>query len=159
NAGISREQLNNIENLILVCTFCHEKIDQEPDGGRYTVELLRDWKVRHERRIEIVTGIDPNKKSYVLHYGANVGDHCSPLKYHETAKALFPDMYPAEDKAIVLATINSSTNDRNADYWDTESKNLSTQFGLQVKPRLNLGLDHGGIGHVSVFAIAPQPLL
>jgi hypothetical protein len=106
-----------------------------------------------------VTGIDPTKKSHVLHYGANVGDHSSPLKYQETAHALFPTMHPADDKAILLATINSSSNDRDPEYWDTESRNLSTQFNLHVKPRLNLGLDHGGIGHLSVFAIAPQPLL
>jgi len=157
--GIASELLNGIENLILVCGFCHLKIDQERDGGRYSAALLRQWKAEHERRIEIVTGIDPSKKSHVLLYGANVGDHSSPLNFAEAAHALFPAMYPADDKPIVLGTINNSLNDRDPDYWMTESRHLSTQFNRQVKDRLALGPELGGIGHLSVFAIAPQPLL
>jgi hypothetical protein len=32
--GIPPEELNSIDNLILVCHECHEKIDATPDGGR-----------------------------------------------------------------------------------------------------------------------------
>ena len=52
-------------------------------------------KARHEARIELVAGIAPERKSHVLFYGANVGEHSSPLHYQEAAPALFPDRYPA----------------------------------------------------------------
>jgi hypothetical protein len=37
---------NSIENLMLMCPDCHDKIDNNP--GLYTVELLRELKGQHE---------------------------------------------------------------------------------------------------------------
>jgi hypothetical protein len=34
--GISNAQINDVENLLLVCQECHQKIDDRQDGGRYT---------------------------------------------------------------------------------------------------------------------------
>ena len=155
NDGILAEQLNDFENLMLVCYGCHQKIDGKKDGGRYTVSLLRQWKAAHERRVEIVTGIDPSKKSHIVLYGANVGDHSSPLNFNESAQALFPQLHPADDRPVLLGTINSSFTDRSSEFWTVESKNLRTQFARRVRERIT----SGDIDHVSLFAIAPQPLL
>jgi hypothetical protein len=155
NKGIAKKKLNDFENLLLVCPGCHKKIDKHKDGGRYSVALLQQWKKDHERRIEIVTGIDPRKKSHVLLYGANVGEHGSPLNFPEAASALFPTYHPADDRAIVLGTINSSLTDKSQTFWETESENLRVQHRQQVKERIKLG----AIDHLSVFGIAPQPLL
>src|ERR1700720_4740971 len=81
NNGISKDQLNDIGNLMLVCHECHQKLDNKHDGGRYTAALLHRMKAEHERRIERVTGIAADKRSHILLYGANVGDHSSPLNY------------------------------------------------------------------------------
>src|SRR5260370_27142092 len=98
NAGVAPEIINNIDNLSLVCRNCHKTIDQDKEGKRYTPALLRRMKLTHERRIEIVTGISPEKASHVLQYGASVGDHSSPLAFSLTAPPLFPARYPAADK-------------------------------------------------------------
>lgn len=155
NRGISKRKLNDFANLLLVCHGCHQKIDKQKDGGRYSVDLLRQWKEDHERRVEIVTGVDPRKKSHVVLYGANVGDHSSPLQFAEAALALFPTLHPADDRPLTLGMINNSYNDRNPKFWEVESENLSVKFEQQVRERIRLG----AIAHLSVFAIAPQPLL
>jgi hypothetical protein len=155
NLGVSDEQLNSIDNLILVCHECHRKIDQEKDGGRYTAALLQEMKADHERRIEIVTGIAADKKSHVLLYGANIGDHSSPLNSSEAAAALVPSHYPAEAEPIALGTINSSFGERDTTFWEAESANLRRLFERRVRERLAVGEIH----HLSVFALAPQPLL
>src|SRR5262249_22769473 len=108
NDGISVERLNNIENLMLVCHGCHRKIDQKRDGVRYHVGLLQKMKSDHERRVEIVTGVAADKKSHVLIYGANIVQHKSQLKFLDAAAALFPGHYPADERPIVLGTLNSS---------------------------------------------------
>jgi hypothetical protein len=153
--GISISKLNSFENLMLVCHECHRKIDDEPDGGRYSAVLLQQWKSAHEDRIALVTGIHPNKKSHVVLYGANVGNHSSPLNFPEAAHALFPRRYPAEENPIVLGTINSSFTDADPSFWVREAENLSRLFKQRVQDRIT----SGQINHVSVFAIAPQPLL
>ena len=140
---------------MLVCYDCHQKIDDKPDGGPYTVALLKEMKLSHERRIELVTAISPQKQSHVLLYGANIGNHSSPLSFPSTASAIFPDRYPADDKAIELGMINSSFRDRDKEFWAVEGQNLRTTFSQRVHERMACG----GITHLSVFGLAPQPLL
>lgn len=152
--GVSEKAINTLGNLMLVCHQCHRKMDQTQDGGRYSVELLRAMKEQHERRIGIVTGIAPEKRSHILLYGANIGDHESPLQYTLAAEALFPDRYPADDRAIVVGTVGS-LRDGDADFWTAERLSLARKFDQQVRSRI-VG---GEVSHLSVFARAPQPLL
>jgi hypothetical protein len=155
NRGVAPGDLHDLANLILVCHGCHRKIDQKRDGGRYSVRLLQQMKAAHEQRIERVTGISPEKTSHVLLYGANIGEHSSPLNYSETAPALFPDRYPASDRAIELSVHNSSLSDRDAGFWANEAADLCRKFDRHIRAPLAEGV----IRHLSVFAIAPQPLL
>src|SRR3972149_4692177 len=59
NEGVPDEAINDLDNLMLVCHECHQKIDNKRDGGRYTAELLQAWKKDHERRVGVVRGIAP----------------------------------------------------------------------------------------------------
>lgn len=153
--GIPLARLNDIDNLMLVCHGCHRKIDQHQDGGRYPATLLKEWKALHERRVEIVTGIDPAKKSTVLLYQVNIGRHSKPLQFEDAANALFPRLHPADDRGIRLGTVNSSFTEKSPPFWNYESENLRNQYSQLVR-----GLAaNGHIDHLSVFAIAPQPLL
>ena len=153
--GIAKDELNDISNLMLICHECHQKLDGPHGSFRYTATLLRAMKSEHEERIERITGIAESKKSQILLYGANIGDHSSPLSYREAAPALFPDRYPASDAPIELSTVNSSFCDRDPEFWKLETENLRRKFEKRVRERLSLG----ELDHLSVFSLAPQPLL
>jgi hypothetical protein len=153
--GISEKTLNNYENLMLLCHACHRKIDQNVDGGRYNADLLKEWKANHEQRIERVTGIDTAKQTAVILYGANVGNQGALVQFNDAANALFPRMYPNDDRGILLSTVNGGFTDKSLEFWAIESQRLRTHFDRKVRERLNDGELH----HVSIFAIAPQPLL
>jgi hypothetical protein len=155
NDGVRPEDLNSIDNLILVCHECHQKIDAAVDGGRYPASLLQQMKLEHERRIELVTGIDVTRKSHILLYGANIGEHSAPLNFAGAATAMFPLRYPATDHAINLGLNNSAVSDRDDQFWLTERENLEKQFARRVRDRIS----DGEIVHLSVFSLAPQPLL
>jgi hypothetical protein len=155
NTGVATGDLHALSNLMLVCHACHRKLDRKRDGGRYTVSLLQQMKAAHERRIDVASTIAPEKSSHVLLYGANIGDHSSPLNYAEAASALFPDRYPAADRAIELSVHNSSSCERDDSFWRNEAFELRRKFDRQVR----LPFAEGGILHLSVFALAPQPLL
>jgi hypothetical protein len=155
NADVATGDLHALSNLMLVCHACHRKIDRKRDGGRYTVSLLQQMKAAHERRIDVASTIAPEKSSHVLLYGANIGDHSSPLHYAEAASALFPDRYPAADRAIELSVHNSSACERDDSFWRNEAFELRRKFDRQVR----LPAASGEIRHLSVFALAPQPLL
>ncbi len=151
---LTKKQINQILNLMLACHDCHKKIDQDKKGERYSGELLRTWKDEHEKRIAIVTGVDPTKKSHIILYGANIGDQTSKLQPMAAKDALFPDWYPAEERPIQLS-MSWEGKDSNAAYWKTEATNLKTAFNRQIRPLL----DSGDGLHLSLFALAPIPLM
>jgi hypothetical protein len=144
--------LNELGNLLLVCHDCHKKLDRHKDGGRYAPDLVRQWKLEHERRIALVTGVAPRKKSTVVLYGANIGDERSPLQRELAEWAMFPHWYPADEHPIQLGMTWEGKDDK-IDYWGVEEKNLMTAFERFVVPHIVLG------EHFSVFGIAPIPLL
>lgn len=145
----------DISNLMLMCDEHHRLIDREGLAD-HPVHLLRQMKLEHEHRIEVVTGIDKNRKSHILLYGANVGDQSSPVSYSAAAPAVLSDgRYPAASTPLTLGMINSSFRDRIDGFWQIEGEHLRAMIKQQVSPLLA----NGNIQHLSIFALAPQPLL
>ncbi len=151
----SSKILNDISNLILVCHECHCNIDQKSTGGSYTAELLQSWKREHEHRVEIVTGIDSDKKSHVILYGANIGKETSLIEFNTCVQAMFPDWYPANSRPVQLSIQGSELKDSTPEYWQAESTHLYQSFQKKVVPLIQ----EDPCKHFSVFALAPQPLL
>lgn len=151
---INISRLNDISNLMLMCHGCHKKIDGDLTGKRYSASLLILWKNDHERRTETVTGIEVNKKTHVVLYGANIGSEKSHIHYHESVSAMFPDWYPANERPEILS-MNSELQDSSSEYWRAESSHLYKVYERKIAPLI----DQDACKHFSVFAIAPQPLL
>lgn len=151
---LSEVLAKDISNLMLMCDKHHRLIDKEDVKG-HPVEKLREMKEKHEQRIEMVTSIKENMKSHVLFYGSNIGEHSSPLNWDEATNAMLPSRYPAEKPAIQLSLVNSPFQDNQSMYWTIESEQIRNQFKDKVKRKL----DSGDNKHLSVFALAPQPLL
>lgn len=143
----------DIGNLMLLCDAHHRLVDG--DGSEYPVERLREMKRSHEERIATLTALQENRKSHVILYGANVGGHSFPLSWDMAVDAMLPRYYPAEKPAIELSLVNSPFLDDEPGYWVNERNNLNRQYVDRVRPRLALRDIH----HLSIFALAPQPLL
>lgn len=151
---LSKQLRFDLSNLMLLCDRHHRLIDHD-QINEHSVERLIRMKEQHEQRIQFLTSLTENKHSHVLLYGANIGNHSSPISWDRTTPALLPDYYPAEKPAIELGMKNSSFADNHPDYWKIERENLQKLFSNRVKSRLIMG----DINHLSIFALAPQPLL
>ena len=55
NLATDAEDRAVYENLILLCPSCHTEIDKAPEV--FTVEIVRDWKTNHKKRIVEAIGI------------------------------------------------------------------------------------------------------
>lgn len=149
------EQLKaELSNLMLMCDPHHRLIDREDVSG-HPVERLEKMKAEHEARIDVVTDIKPEKQSHILLYGANIGDQHSPLSYTEAAQGMVPHRFPASTQPIEIGLKNSSFEDCTDEFWKIETAHLDSMVGQQVRPRFR----SGDVTHISVFALAPQPLL
>ncbi len=155
NAGLAGKEINALSNIILVCPTCHLLIDHDKEGVQYSAAWLQKSKSLHERRVEIATEIRPEMSSHILFYSANIRDNSASPSFDRAALALFPQRYPADDKPIDLSTKNSALQERNQSFWKKEREELTAKFEQRVRARLA----SGDISHLSVFGLAPQPLL
>lgn len=144
----------DISNLMLLCDEHHRLIDKG-DVPAHPPERLIAMKRAHEKRIQLQTAIGEDMASHVLLYDANVGRHEAKASWDATVCAMLPDRYPAEKPAFQLGLDNSLVLDHEPEYWTLERQNLQRQFEERIRPRL----DRGDVRHLSIFGIAPQPLL
>ncbi len=152
---IPEELINDLSNLMLLCRLCHTPIVDAKEE-EYLVEHLRKMKRAHEERVERVTDIGQDRSSHILLYGANIGDHNPIVSYRTAASALTSDgRYPASRTPIILSMLNSAFRDNTGEFWKIEAQQLQSMVSQQVKPRLR----PGDVEHLSIFAVAPQPLL
>lgn len=154
DAVLSRELGSDISNLMLLCDAHHRLVDKIDVAG-HPASRLQDMKRRHESRIELLTSIGADRHSHVLLYGAKIDEHDSHVSLKKAAEAMVPDRYPAEPRAFVIGWDGSAFSDVEPSYWTMECELLRRKFATIVKPRLAAK----EVSHLSVFALAPIPLL
>jgi hypothetical protein len=144
---------DDINNLMLLCDAHHRLIDREDVVG-HPEARLQAMKAAHESRIASVTAIDANRGTHLLHYAARIGDHDCPVSSALSRAAVLPARYPL-DQPLTLELKDCSFTEDDPAYWQFQQEHLVRQFNLRVGERLR----QGEVRHLSVFAIAPQPLL
>lgn len=145
--------VDDIENVMLMCHDHHRLIDHE-QLAEHPVERLQGMKKKHEDRIRMVTEIDASKVSIPVVYGANIGKEVASIPRRELALAMLPDNYPS-DNVVTLSHRDSSIYDSSELYWTYESAQLDQKYSDHLKSLVS----RDDIDCVSVFALAPQPLL
>lgn len=153
DAVLSPQLCKSIENLMLCCDTHHRMIDA--DEATYTRPILMEMKAKHEERITYLTSLKDIDTSHVVIYTPNIGNHVMRVAPDVAAKAILPKHYPADKAPIELSNVNSAFTDSDESFWITEGTQLNRKFESDVKRRI---ID-GTIKHISVFALAPQPLL
>ena len=139
---------------MLLCDGCHRRIDREELAAHPEARLIK-MKADHEERIELVTGIKPDRKSHIIIYTAKVGTFEISVSFEQAALAMIPESFPASHLPIRLGMTNSMDNDFSSTYWATQQQQLEASFHRKLEPLLG----HDPVQDFSVFAFAPQPLL
>lgn len=150
------KDLNNLENLMLVCEPCHHLIDTRQKTEKYNADLISSWKKEHEQRVEIVTGITSDKKTHVIFFESSISQNSSRIYKMEAYEAIFPNRYPVSPEPIQLS-MDWKAKDNHESFWATESKNLNAEFSSKIEPLLR-GREQSTL-HFTLFALASIPLL
>ena len=153
DVGLSPLLARDESNLILLCKDHHKLIDDAGGVAKFGVDLLRKYKREHEERIDIVTGISPEKKSLAVCYTPKIGGRDHTVSTSVTTDTLFPEMYPMEPEPIRLDATNMPYDDNQKKYWEVHPDILAENFKRKLADKI------AGAPHISLFAMAPQPLL
>lgn len=144
--------INDINNLLLLCYDCHKEID-EIHPEKFPPTLLRQIKNDFEEFIIKATNIERIIPTLAIKYSPNL--HGQQLIISEIQKAIFPDK--AIKTEVDLTLKNSTFFDNELMFWTIEEKNLIESFNHKITPLIE---DYqNGYLNISVFAIGPIPLL
>ena len=150
----SPQLAQDIDNLMLMCPVHHKAIDVDYLAD-YPEDVLLAMKAEHEDRIEIVTDMDVDRVSHVVRFAATIGQRDTLVTTRSIFSAMPPDHHPAEGRTIDIELIGSERKDHEEAYWTEQNENLERHFARKIKERI----EQREIRQLSVFALAPQPLL
>jgi len=139
---------------MLLCHRHHKLVDVD-EVASHPEEVLLAMKEEHETRIATNTGISAEYASHVLRFGATIGPNEALLSTQAIFAAMPPQRHPATRQTIDLELLNQVFRDDEPEYWAIQKRNLDQLFREKVQGRI----ERQEIKHLSVFALAPQPLL
>ena len=143
-------EINDVRNLMLLCPQCHKLIDDHP--GKYSRRTLEEYKVQHERRIQYVTDLGPDRKTAVIILKSRIGGQLVQVPFAQILEATAP-RYPSSPEPTEI--------DLGA--FDDTTPGFIEAAKHEIAERVRRFLEPGGEGHkaqhLSVFPLAPIPLL
>lgn len=150
----SRLLARSLGNLMLLCAKHHklidvDAVDDHPEG------LLLQMKSEQEQRIARNVVIQPDRASHVIRFAARIGENPALVSTRDIHEAMLPDRHPAVRETIDLELVGAAFGDHEPVYWDLQRSNLGRQFETAVRSQV----ERQSIRHLSVFSLAPQPLL
>lgn len=150
--GMTPEEKNNIENLMLLCSEHHHMIDTKPD--EFGDGLLKRKKKNHEERIRRVTDISEEESCRIVSYFSNVDNYeefSSERLFKEAL--LFSGKLPMQQPPINLNANTYVLYEPSKEEFTRKAENLEREFKVWfdeiIKKQDSVGL----------FSLAPQPLL
>lgn len=152
DATLSPKLAEDFSNLMLVC-FDHSKLIDGKNKSDFTLDYLRTYKKKHEERIHMQTAVSPDMASTVVRFMANIGERPVDISLSQAYQAIFP-RFPLDEKGILLDFTNKQGRGGRS-FW----KEFANDIATQIKTSFSLGNDRKRLEHLSIFALAPMPLL
>ncbi|PUA78931.1 SAVED domain-containing protein [Nocardioides currus] len=144
------------ENLLLLCHDCHKIIDHSDHIDFFPPEKLRQIKEAFERRIEMVTEHGGLTRTAALRVGCMIRGALAMASQREVAETLLAVNYlglvETQRSGDFTCRIGGSAGGRG--FWDAAQQSID-----DVVAQVHQAIASGDVEHISVFAIAPVPLL
>lgn len=150
--GMSNEEKNNIDNLMLLCEEHHHLIDTNPED--FSEGLLVQKKVSHEKRIREVTSIPSEQTCRIVTYFSNINNQAEFSSDRLLREAvLLSGRVPMQEPSISLNSDSFTRYIPSKSIFQQKEQDLEREFkswfDVVIKSKDCIG----------VFALAPQPLL
>lgn len=149
--GKRPDEINTPDNLVLLCAACHKLIDDRPED--YPRVVVEAFKGQHEERIRHVTGLGPDVQTSVVQLKARIAGSAVDIPAPHIYEAVSP-RYPVDRRGHIIDLSAYGDEDRD-EYYRLASQEIQRQIARIYDP----GMDVEMTRHISLFALAPIPLL
>lgn len=147
------EDINSLENLMLLCPPCHHLIDTVKPQD-YPRELLEKYKREHEERIFWQTEAKPDYKTTVVQFKALINGQMVDIPVPNVKAAVASSRRYMNDPRGYLID-STGVEGEGAAYYQAARDNIR----IKVAKLYAGGMDLEKTQHISLFALAPMPLL
>ena len=149
--SMSKSEINDISNLMLLCYDHHSIIDKTPD--EYPGDKLMKLKSGHENRIKELTDNSNKRKCIIVSYFNNL-DSNTVMHSEDTFRraAINHNLYPALSERFDLSNTTTSY-EPTKEFFEKEADDLEKRFKRQLCEMIAQS------EAIAVFAFASQPLL
>ncbi len=144
------KNINDVGNLMLLCPQCHKLIDDNPD--RHSVATLEKYKEKHEERIHHVTGLGPDLRTTIVQLKARIAGQSVAIPAAQVTEAVAP-RYPMDAKGHVMDL--TAIRAEGKAFLDAAVTTIKRTVERLYEP----GMEVEETRHISLFALAPIPLL
>lgn len=139
-------------NIMFLCSRCHKEIDDRILRELYSVEELRKMKKEHTNRVKLLLS-QPSKKTRPFILTSKIGGQSSMFGDGSIQNAILPD-YP-DGFSDNWHKLEIGMFDRTKqEEWNVAQSKITQEI-----ENINRAISNGAISHLSVFGLAPQPLL
>lgn len=148
---MDRSEINQIDNLMLLCAEHHHLIDTKPEN--YQGDYLVRKKKEHEARIRSLTEIREDASCKMVTYFSNI-DNTTMFSADDMLRraVVHEKLYPKQDVPISLNEGSPTKYVRSKEMIESQAIALADQVRFNFR-----GLKKEEA--IAVFALAPQPLL
>ncbi len=150
----SQQLEKDISNLMLTCRDHGKIIDDKAREVEYPEELLREFKREHELRIRMLTEAKEDAQTDVLLLQVPIDRRTIIVDQAEAFRAILPK-YPAEETAAIIDLNGMAIATSSEGFFPVAAQSITEQTRNYLRTRF----DKRNIKNLSVFALAPVPLL
>ena len=147
----TKVNMHDISNLVLLCPTCHKLIDR--DTVRYTVDALQSFKESHENRIFQLTDTKPDRASVAILLKGRIAGNAVAIPLEDIQAAVIPRHIGQRGMHEIDLTGFSDKAD--PAFWSLAANEIQSRMLRFYETHFDDGVPR----HVSVFALAPIPLL
>jgi hypothetical protein len=155
---LPKKERNKAENLILLCEKHHTEIDTRTD--LYSAEYLRRLKREYEDRVFYLTGLGPERETYVLRMLGSIHGKQSDITREDAREIVlegegrYPRYALSATEHDVSIDLRQLTNEGSPSYWEQAEAKIADRVthlrDLQAQ---------GTVTHLSVLALGRIPAL
>lgn len=145
------DDINALENLMLLCGGCHRLVDKTRPVD-FPVSLLREYKSRHEERIFRQTEAQEDFATTILQLKSRIRGDMVDIPATNVRAAVAP-RYAHDPKGCIIDLTADESGGQS--FYDSARETITRKVARLYEP----GMELESTRHISLFALAPMPLL